>query len=86
MTEILPGVAGLGAGELVVIVLVLLVPCALLFLVVSVYRGLTGRSASTRDRPRASATRLAELRGLLDQGLVTQVENDARRQQIIDSV
>jgi hypothetical protein len=39
-------------------------------------------AASTRD----VATRLAELTGLLEQGVVTQAEYDARRQAIIDSV
>jgi hypothetical protein len=42
----------------------------------------TPAAAPTRD----VATRLAELTGLLDQGVVTQAEYDARRQAIIDSV
>jgi hypothetical protein len=36
--------------------------------------------------PRDAATRLAELRGLLDSGAVTQAEYDARRRAIIDAV
>jgi hypothetical protein len=36
--------------------------------------------------PRDVAGRLAELKSLVDQGLVTQTEYDARRQAIIDSV
>jgi hypothetical protein len=31
-------------------------------------------------------TRLAELKGLLDQGVLTQAEYDARRRAIIDSI
>jgi hypothetical protein len=38
--------------------------------------------AGTRD----ASSRLTELKGLLDQGVVTQAEYDARRQAIIDSV
>src|SRR3954469_16636053 len=36
--------------------------------------------------PPAAAARLAELKGLLDQGLVTQAEYDERRRAIIESV
>jgi hypothetical protein len=55
-------------------------------------------AASLRPRPataapppatapvRDASTRLAELKGLLDRGVVTQAEYDARRQAIIDSV
>jgi Short C-terminal domain len=35
---------------------------------------------------RDASTRLAELKGLLDRGVVTQAEYDAQRQAIIDSV
>ncbi|MFN8190556.1 MAG: SHOCT domain-containing protein [Nocardioidaceae bacterium] len=36
--------------------------------------------------PRSTAVRLAELKSLLDQGLITQAEYDERRQAIIDAV
>jgi hypothetical protein len=44
--------------------------------------------AAREDPPAAATTaeRLTELQGLLDRGLVTQAEYDARRQAIIDSV
>jgi hypothetical protein len=39
-----------------------------------------------RVEPRSTAVRLAELKSLLDQGLITQAEHDERRQAIIDAV
>jgi len=40
----------------------------------------------TQAAPASSAARLAELRSLLDGGLITQAEYDERRKAIIDSV
>lgn len=42
--------------------------------------------ATPMTPPRTTADRLEELKALLDGGLVTQAEYDARRQAIIDSV
>lgn len=43
-------------------------------------------SAAPGVEPRSAAVRLAELKSLLDQGLITQAEYDERRQAIIDAV
>ena len=43
-------------------------------------------TAAPAPEARDASTRLAELKSLLDQGLVTQAEYDARRQAIIDAV
>jgi hypothetical protein len=42
--------------------------------------------SATPSTDRTATSRLRELQGLLDQGLVTQAEYDRRRQAIIDSV
>jgi hypothetical protein len=45
-----------------------------------------GPADAETSSPPAPAARLEDLKGLLDRGLVTQAEYDARRQAIIDSV
>ncbi|HEX7717893.1 MAG TPA: SHOCT domain-containing protein [Marmoricola sp.] len=49
-------------------------------------RGQAPASAAAPASPPSAAARLAELRGLLDAGLVTQAEYDERRRAIIDAV
>jgi hypothetical protein len=49
-------------------------------------RGDTPAPDAPHDEGRSSAERLEELKSLLDRGLITQQEYDARRQAIIDSV
>jgi hypothetical protein len=49
-------------------------------------RGQAPASAAPPASPASAAARLAELRGLLDAGLVTQAEYDERRRAIIDAV
>jgi hypothetical protein len=43
-------------------------------------------AATSAHQPKSADERLSELRSLLDRGLVTQAEHDARRQAIIDSI
>lgn len=49
-------------------------------------RGQSPASAPTPAEKATTAKRLAELKGLLDEGLITQAEYDERRRAIIDSV
>lgn len=49
-------------------------------------RGTEATSQATPPPTATTAARLEELKGLLDRGLITQAEYDARRKAIIDSV
>ena len=46
----------------------------------------TEPASTPTEVPATTAERLRELRSLLDEGLITQAEHDARRRAIIDSV
>jgi len=72
-----------GASFLLVLVVLLLV---LAVVGVAVLLLVRGRSASPRSGAGTSADRLRELQSLLDQGLITQDEYDARRRDLIAEV